>query len=236
MCGRTTLNKTAKEIEDRFNAIFDADSFEQYEQSLPNYNVAPSHMMPIINNHDPNRIHLYRWGLIPFWAKDEKIGYKMINARVETLMEKSAFKNAIKHRRCLVPMDGFYEWKKEGKTKTPYRIILPETPIFTAAGLWETWKDHSGKEIFSFTVITQKPNTLMSSIHDRMPAILSPEQERLWIDNDLSPKDAISLIEPYPSDLMHAYMVSKRVGNVRNNDANLLDPIESPPPVQGELF
>ena len=151
-------------------------------------------------------------------------------------MEKSAFKNAAKHRRCLVPMDGFYEWKKEGKSKIPYRITLPDTPIFTAAGLWESWKDSTGKEVLSFTVITQKPNTLMSSIHDRMPAILSPEQERLWIDNDLSATDAISLIEPYPSDLMHAYMVSPRVGNVKNNDAQLLDSIESPPPIQGELF
>ena len=235
MCGRSSLNKTEKEIEARFNATFYSDELERYNP-LPNFNVAPSHMVPIIANHNPDRIHLYRWGLIPFWAKDEKIGYKMINARVETLMEKSAFKNAVKQRRCLVPMDGFYEWKKEGKSKIPYRITLPETPIFTAAGLWESWKNSEGNEIFSFTVITQKPNTIMSKIHDRMPAILNPEQERLWIDNDLSAADAISLIEPYPSELMHAYMVNPRVGNVRNNDAQLLDPIQSPPPTQGELF
>ena len=235
MCGRSSLTKTEKEIEERFNATFYSDELERYNP-LPNYNAAPSQMLPIITNHDPNRIHLYRWGLIPFWAKDEKIGYKMINARVETLMEKSAFKNALKQRRCLVPMDGFYEWKRDGKTKIPYRIILPDTPIFTTAGLWESWKDGSGKEIFSFTVITQKPNTIMSSIHDRMPAILNPEQERLWIDNALSATEAISLIEPYPSKLMHAYKVSPRVGNVRNNDAQLIDPIDSPPPVQGKLF
>lgn len=235
MCGRSSLTKTEKEIEARFNATFYSDELERYNP-LPNYNVAPSHMMPIITNNDPDRIHLYRWGLIPFWAKDEKIGFRMINARVETLMEKSAFQSAVKQRRCLVPMDGFYEWKKEGKTKIPYRITLPETPIFTAAGLWESWIDHLGQEIFSFTVITQKPNTLMASIHDRMPAILSPEQERLWIDNELSATDAISLIQPYPSELMHAYMVSPRVGNVKNNDKQLIEPINSPPPIQGELF
>ena len=123
MCGRSSLTKTEKEIEERFNATFYSDELERYNP-LPNYNAAPSHMMPVITNQDPDHIHLYRWGLIPFWAKDEKIGYKMINARVETLMEKSAFKNAAKHRRCLVPMDGFYEWKKEGKTKTPYLIRL----------------------------------------------------------------------------------------------------------------
>lgn len=236
MCGRSSLTKTEKEIEARFNATFYSDELERYNP-LPNYNAAPTHMMPIISNKDSDRISLYRWGLIPFWAKDEKVGYKMINARVETLMEKSAFKNAVKSRRCLVPMDGFYEWKKEGKTKTPYRIILPDTPIFTAAGLWESWKNNKGQEIFSFTVITQKPNELMSPIHDRMPAILSPEQERLWIDDELSAVDAISVIQPYPSDLMMAYKVDPRVGKVSENDAQLIEPYDDKPNlVQGELF
>jgi len=236
MCGRSSLTKTEKEIEARFNATFYSEELERYNP-LPNFNVAPTHRMPIINNEEQDKIQLYRWGLIPFWAKDEKIGYKMINARVETLLEKSAFKNAVKSRRCLVPMDGFYEWKKEGKTKTPYRITLPDTPIFTAAGLWENWKSNTGEEVFSFTVITQPPNEMMKNIHDRMPAILHPDQEKLWLDNDLSPEDAVSLIQPYPSDLMLAYKVDPRVGKVSENDAQLIEPInERPQPIQGQLF
>lgn len=236
MCGRSSLTKTEKEIEARFNATFYTDELERYNP-LPNYNVAPTHMMPIITNQDTKKINIYRWGLIPFWAKNEKVGYKMINARVETLMEKSAFKNAARSRRCIVPMDGFYEWKREGKTKTPYRITLPDTPIFTAAGLWETWQNAKGEEIFSFTVITQNPNELMSDIHDRMPAILTQDQERLWLDNSLSAEDAVSLIQPYPSELMLAYKVDSRVGKVSENDASLIEPIdEGPQLVQGSLF
>ncbi len=236
MCGRSSLTKTEKEIEARFNATFYSDDLERYNP-LPNFNVAPTHMMPVITNHTPDRIDLYRWGLIPFWAKDEKVGYKMINARVETLLEKSAFKTAAKSRRCLVPMDGFYEWKREGKTKTPYRIIMHDDSIFSAAGLWESWKNDKGEEVFSFTVITQPPNELVKGIHDRMPAILTQEQEKLWIDNDLTAEDAVSLIQPYPSELMLAYKVDSRVGKVSENDAGLIEPIDDRPELlQGSLF
>lgn len=238
MCGRSSLTKTEKEIEQRFGATFYSDELERYNP-LPNYNVAPTHNMPVITNTDPKHLNIYRWGLIPFWAKDMKIGYKMINARVETLLAKSAFKNAVKSKRCIVPMDGFYEWKRDGKAKMPYRIILPDTPIFSVAGLWECWKNDDGEEIYSFTVITQEPNELMKNIHDRMPAILSPEQEALWIDNEISPTDAIQLITPYPSKLMKAYRVDSRVGKVSENDRHLIEPInddERDRPIQGSLF
>jgi len=223
MCGRSSLSKTEKELEERFNATFYSDGLVNYNP-LPNYNVAPTHIMPVITNEAQNLFRAFRWGLIPFWAKDKKIGYRMINARIETLFEKSSFKQAVTKRRCLVPADGFYEWKKTSEGKQPYRIQTTDQEIFSMAGIWERWKNpQDGQLIFSFSVITQGPNELMEDIHNRMPAILRAEQETLWLADDLSPKDLVEMIEPYPSEHMKAYPVSMRVGNVRNNDAGLIE-------------
>jgi len=225
MCGRSSLSKTEKELEERFNATFYSDNLRQYNP-LPNYNVAPSHVMPIITNDDRAHFTAMRWGLIPSWAKDSKIGFKMINARIETLFEKSAFKMAVAKRRCLVPADGFYEWQKSPQGKKPFRITMKDQSIFSMAGLWDRWVDEKGQQVFSFSVITQAPNELMMDIHDRMPAILTKEQESLWLANDIRPQELIGMIEPYPSELMEAYTVSKKIGNVKNNSADLIDPKE----------
>jgi len=222
MCGRSSLTKTEKELEDRFNATFYSDQLVQYNP-LPNYNVAPSHVIPIISNDDVIHFTAMRWGLIPSWAKDQKIGYKMINARIETLFEKSSFKMAVAKRRCLVPADGFYEWKKTAKGKQPYRIITKDQSIFSMAGLWDRWMSPEGQQILSFTIITQPPNNLMADIHDRMPAILTKEQEHLWLADDIMPDQLVDMIEPYPDELMEAYRVSDRVGNVRNNSKDLIE-------------
>jgi len=222
MCGRSSLSKTEKELEERFNATFYSDALVNYNP-LPNYNVAPSHIMPIITNDDRTHFTAMRWGLIPSWAKDSKIGFKMINARIETLFEKSAFKMAVAKRRCLVPADGFYEWQKSEKGKQPFRITTKDQSIFSMAGLWERWESPDGQMIMSFTVITQPPNELMKDIHDRMPAILTKEQESLWLADDIRPDQLVDMITPYPSELMEAYKVSKRVGNVRNNSADLIE-------------
>jgi len=223
MCGRSSLSKTEKELEERFNATFYTDGLVNYNP-LPNYNVAPTHIMPVITNEAQNLFRAFRWGLIPFWAKDKKIGYRMINARIETLFEKSSFKQAVTKRRCLVPADGFYEWKKTSEGKQPYRIQTTDQEIFSMAGIWERWKNpQDGQLIFSFSVITQGPNELMEDIHNRMPAILRAEQETLWLADDISPKDLVEMIEPYPSEHMKAYPVSMRVGNVSNNDAGLIE-------------
>ena len=226
MCGRSSLTKTEKELEDRFQATFYSDGLAQYNP-LPNYNVAPSHMMPVITNTDKMHFQAFRWGLIPFWAKDIKIGYKMINARIETLMEKSSFKMAVSKRRCLVPADGFYEWKKvkddNGKiTKQPYRMTTKDQEVFAMAGLWDRWKSPDGQQIFSFTVITQPPNKVMKDIHNRMPAILIPEQESLWLADDIPPQELIDMITPYPDELLEVTPVSSKVNNVRNNHSSLL--------------
>ena len=226
MCGRSSLTKTEKELEERFQATFYSDALVNYNP-LPNYNVAPSHMMPVITNEDKLHFQAYRWGLIPFWAKEERIGYKMINARIETLLEKSTFKMAVAKRRCLVPADGFYEWKKitgpNGKpAKQAYRIQTKDQEIFAMAGLWDRWKSPEGQMVFSFTVITQPPNEVMKDIHDRMPAILTKEQEELWLSDDIPPQELVDMIQPYPDDQTIAYPVSSRVNNVRNNDAEII--------------
>ena len=226
MCGRSSLTVTEKELEKRFNATFYSDDLERYNP-LPNFNVAPTHMHPVMTNLDQDHLQFFRWGLIPFWAKDKKVGYKMINARKETLLEKSTFKNAVNKKRCIVPFDGFYEWKKTEDGKQPYRIVTTDTEIFSVAGLWERWKSPEHEDIYSFTLITQEPNELMADIHNRMPAILRPDQERDWLDMNIPSEDAIQMLQPYPSELMNAYPVAKRVGNVRENDEELIQEARS---------
>ena len=226
MCGRSSLTKTEKQLEERFGATFYSEDLELYNP-LPNYNVAPSHHHPVITNMEQDHFQPFRWGLIPFWAKDMKVGYKMINARVETIFEKNSFKKAIETQRCIVPFDGFYEWKKEKDgSKTPYRIQVKDIVIFSVAGIWERWKSPEGKEIYSFTLITQEADDFMKSIHDRMPAILTPASEKLWIQNDLPARDLVQqLILPLTDHELVAYPVSSKVGNVRNNDASLIEPV-----------
>lgn len=207
MCGRSSLNKTEKDLEQRFNATFYSDDLERYNP-LPNINVSPSHIMPIITNLDKAHFSAMRWGLIPFWAKDIKIGYKMINARKETILEKASFKNAMKQRRCLVPATSFYEWKKLDKGKQVYEITTKDNEIFSMAGLWEEWKSPEGESILSFTVITQEPNNTLKDIHNRMPAILNKEHEELWLSDDLPAQELLQMIEPYPDDLTLAKPIS----------------------------
>ena len=232
MCGRSSLTKTEKELEERFNASFYSDELIRYNP-LPNYNVAPSHMHPVITNHDADHFKFMRWGLIPFWAKDEKIGYKMINARVETVDQKPSFKHALIKRRCIVPFDGFYEWKKnEDGTKQPYRIQVADQEIFSVAGLWEKWTSPKGDDVFSFTLITQAANNFMKKIHDRMPAILSQEEERLWLEEGISTTELLKVIKPFADQRMNAYEVDPRVGNVRNNDADLIKPFKAKQPAK----
>jgi len=236
MCGRATLTKIDKEIEKRFMATFYSEDLERYNP-LPSYNIAPTHLHPVITSANKEHIFLFRWGLIPFWAKEASIGSKMINARKETLTEKSAFKYALDQRRCLVPFDSFYEWEKTEGGRIPHRILLKDQEIFSIAGLWESWSTPSGELIRSFTLITIPANDFMSTIHNRMPAILRPDQEQEWINPNRSVEEAMQLLLPYPDDLMEAYTVSEKVNKVQNNDASLMEhQLYIPPPKQGNLF
>jgi len=224
MCGRSSLTKTEKELEERFRANFYSEDLERYNP-LPNFNVAPTQLHPVITQQEPSIIHLYRWGLIPFWAKDIRIGSKMINARIESIAEKPAFRQAFEKRRCLVPFDGYYEWMKTPEGKIPYRIKVTNTDIFSMAGLYEVWKSSDGKVIKSFTIITKDADPHIAHLHDRMPLILLPEQEKLWIDASVPTKDVINNLQPVPGDWITWYRVSDRVNKVTENDAELVKPM-----------
>ncbi len=224
MCGRSSLTKTEKELEERFRANFYSEDLERYNP-LPNFNVAPTQMHPVITMEEPEVIHLYRWGLIPFWAKDMKIGSSMINARIEGIETKPAFRQAFEKRRCIVPFDGYYEWMKTPEGKIPYRIKVTNSDIFTIAGLYENWKNPEGKIIHSFTLITKEADPVIAHLHDRMPLILLPEQEKLWIDHSVPTKDVMNNLQPVPGDWITWYRVSDRVNNVRENDAGLIEPV-----------
>lgn len=224
MCGRYTVTKTPEEIEKRFQAEFERKDEETLFE--PNYNAAPNQKLPVITNETPNKIVEYRWGLIPFWAKDASIGSRMINARAESLLEKPSFKAAFKKRRCLVIADGFYEWKKGEKEKIPYRITLKNGELFSFAGLWESWTDENDNKVRTFTIITTDANEITEKIHNRMPCILEKKDEKLWLKEELHPEDALKLLIQFPSSDMRAYEVSKSVNSPKNNNKDIIKPVE----------
>ena len=164
-----------------------------------------------------------RWGLIPFWAKDPKIGARMINARAETVAEKPAFRNALKKRRCLVLADGYYEWQKTPTGKRPFRIVMRSGEPFAIAGLWETWKDPQGNVVPSCSIITTAANDFLSPIHNRMPVILPRETEEMWLNSDLEEASALTdILISYPGDGMDAYEVSTMVNYARNDGPEVI--------------
>ncbi|TDL80210.1 SOS response-associated peptidase [Peribacillus frigoritolerans] len=220
MCGRYTLFAEYADLVDRFQ-IGAAIEEDEYVYS---YNIAPSHeVLSVINDGTQNRMGFLKWGLIPPFAKDEKIGYKTINARAETLADKPSFRNAFRKKRCLVLADSFYEWKRQAGGKTPMRIKLKTGEPFGMAGLWETWKSPTGKTIYSCTVITTEPNKLMSSIHDRMPVILKPEDEARWLDPSIhDPDDLHPFLKPFDETQMEAFEVSSEVNSPKNNGVHLI--------------
>ncbi|HTV53332.1 MAG TPA: SOS response-associated peptidase [Terriglobia bacterium] len=193
---------------------------------LPSYNVAPQTYQPVIRLNQENsarEIALMRWGLIPFWAKDAKVGYSTVNAKDETVTTSAMFREAIKHRRCLIPADGFYEWKPiDAKTKQPYAIGLKDGTLFAFAGLWERWTDKATRlPLETFTIITTGPNELTAPIHDRMPVILAPKDYERWMAPADPAQLPIDLLRPYDADQMKAWKVGAAVGNVHNNMPDL---------------
>jgi putative SOS response-associated peptidase YedK len=204
---------------------------ERFQVAVPEtyserYNLAPSQRALIVRDRDNNReAVLARWGLLPHWAKDERIAFKMINARAETLTEKPAYRSLIGKYRCLVVADGFYEWTvgADGK-KQPIRFQLVDGGLFAFAGLWTHRVDDAGELVESCTIVTTRPNELVSPVHDRMPVILPPELERDWLALDVSKEHSLALLEPYPASGMVAFPASTRVNSVRNDDPGLLVP------------
>ncbi len=194
----------------------------------PTYNAAPQSVQPVVRlNRDSGKreIALLRWGLVPFWARDAKLGYTTINARAEEVAAKPAFREALKRRRCLVPADAFYEWQRlDPKTKRPYAIALRSGEPYAFAGLWERWRPKEGEVLETFTIITTDPNEVMEPLHDRMPVILEPQNYTRWLDAGDPAQPPVDLLRPYPAEKMLAWPISDRVGNVRNNDPELLAP------------
>jgi putative SOS response-associated peptidase YedK len=200
----------------------------------PSWNVAPQTFQPIVrlNRESGEReIVLMRWGLIPYWAKDPSIGLRTINAKAETITTAPAFREAIKHRRCLVPADAFYEWQKlDAKTKQPFAIALKSKEPYAFAGLWEKWKDRKADaELLAFTVITTDPNEVVEPMHDRMPVIISAKDYDRWLQPGNPERPPIDLLRPFDADQMTAWKVGKAVGNVKNDRADLMEPASDAP-------
>ena len=211
MCGRYTITLSDGEISDYFNANFSEDFF-------PNFNSAPTQHLPVITNDKQNIIQLFRWGLIPSWAKDQSIGNKMINSRVETITEKPSFKKAFQSRRCLVIADSYYEWKNQEDGKTPYRIKLKDSKVFAFAGIWETWH----KNIKTFSIITTEAEKELVQIHNRMPIILPFENIKCWLDDSLDQESALALLNENVKTGFEVYEVSRKVNSPINNSPELI--------------
>ncbi len=246
MCGRFVATAPPGELADYFQAVLSESVKDgQVEAPAPNYNVAPTNQVTTVRARDGHReLDLMKWGLVPSWAKDPKIGSKMINARSETAAEKPAFRSAIKKRRCLVPADGFYEWAKVPgqKTKQPYFITRSDGEPIVFAGLWEAWKPKPGSEaeelatadgaspqdlawLISCTLMTTTPNREMREIHNRMPVLVPPAWWDRWLDPEVPVEVVAELFHPAPDDLLTLTPISTMVNNVRNRGRELLEPV-----------
>jgi putative SOS response-associated peptidase YedK len=195
----------------------------------PSWNVAPTDTLPVVRfdlKAKQRSLDMLRWGLIPNWAKDIKVGFANINAKAEGVETRPAFREAFQRRRCLVPVDGFYEWKKTETGKQPYAIALADRRLMALAGLWENWRSPSGEWVRSFAIMTTVPNELCAQLHNRMPVVLKPEAWPVWLGEQPADEGALkALLAPFPSEEMTCWPVSARVGNVKNNDASLIEPI-----------
>lgn len=229
MCGRygrrADKQRIAEWMQTHNTNVFD----ETY--LAPSYNVCPQSFQPVVRlepETGERELTVMRWGLVPFWAKDAKIGFSTINAKAETVPSSPTFREAWKRRRCLVPAEWFYEWKKlDEKNKQPYAIAMKDDSLFALGGLWEKWKDKAtGQELHTYTVITTDPNELLEPIHTRMPVIVARRDYQRWMADADPAHLPVDLLKPYPAEEMKVWKVGSAVGNVRNNNPSLVE--ESP--------
>jgi putative SOS response-associated peptidase YedK len=225
MCGRYTLSVPLSSLIDTFDVPSPEFDYE------PRFNIAPTQVVPAIaQDRQGRRMGLLRWGLVPSWAEDPGMGSRMINARSETVAEKPAFRNAFRNRRCLVPADGFFEWKKEGveegkkASKRPYWIHLSSREPFSFAGLWERWAPPDGEELFTFTIITAEAAPSIRSIHPRMPVILPAAARDQWLDPEASSEGLLSLLRPYSEGELLSHAVSSLVNSPGNDRLECIEP------------
>ena len=221
MCGRYTLHKKAEALASRYKLDPIPDDLRE------NYNVAPGHLMPIIVEEDgKQQLKMMKWGFVPVWAKDTKIGYKLINARDDTIFEKPMWRSAILKKRCIVPADGFYEWKRPKDTKEqkqPFYIHPAQQDIFSMAGVWSAWKDAEGRTLETYSIITTNPNKEMRAVHDRMPVILHKKDEADWLESSSVARVAVEpLLRPLEDGALTMHKVSVDVNSPKNNDEHLI--------------
>ncbi len=223
MCGRYTLAAEIEPLQARFQ--FDAPSFDY----TPSYNIAPSQeVVAVIRDGEANRAGLLRWGLVPSWAKDPKIGYKMINARADSAAEKPSFRRALRQRRCLIVADGYYEWQRHDGQKIPMYMRLRSREPFAFAGLWERWQGADDTPLVTCTILTTEANRFIQPIHHRMPVILEPSDEALWLDRNVTEPEVLEpLLQPVASDILETYAVSPLVNAARNNSPECILPAAS---------
>jgi putative SOS response-associated peptidase YedK len=218
MCGRLTQSSKTIDYARMLDAV-------PSMTAKPSYNVAPSQAITICRMNSERTLLQVRWGLIPFWAKDTKTGYSMINARAETVATKPAYRSAFKKRRCLIPTDGFYEWRSMDSGKQPYFIHREDKQPFALAGLWEHW-EKEGQVVESCTIIVTSANKILSPIHDRMPVIIDPENFQWWLDPELDGKELSGLLVPHAESGFEAYPINTAVNKPANNDSGLIERIE----------
>jgi putative SOS response-associated peptidase YedK len=225
MCGRARLSSDVSEIK----LVFSIPSQRPTPNIPANWNAAPTEDLPVVRydaKAKERSLEVMRWGLVPYWAKDVKIGYSTINAKAEGIDSRPAFREPFQRRRCLVPFDSFYEWKKLGKERQPYAIALADRRLMAMAGLWDMWRSPAGETVRSFTIVTTAANPLLAPLHERMPVILDPDAWPIWLGEVATDSERLkALLAPYPADRMVVWPVDKRVGNVKNKDAGLVEPV-----------
>jgi putative SOS response-associated peptidase YedK len=220
MCGRYSITTNPEAMRRLFGFMGPTPNLE------PRYNAAPTQPLPVIrlDKQGQRRLVALRWGLVPSWADDVKVGARMINARAETVERNSSFRNAFQRRRCLVPADGFYEWHATKEGRLPWRFTMKDGEPFAFAGLWEFWKKQD-QVVESFTIIVTQANALVGSIHDRMPVILDIASYEEWLSGT-DPSRLLALLKPFPAEGMAAHRVSPRVNDWKNDDVDVTTPID----------
>lgn len=222
MCGRFTLAATGADVADHYQ-------LQELPFIAPRYNVAPTQPVAAVrlDAHEARELTHFQWGLIPSWAKDPAMGAKMINARSETVAEKSAFRAAFKRRRCLIPATGFYEWQQQNGRKQPMYIHAAGGGLLSLAGLWELWQSADGSMLETCTILTTTPNALMEPIHNRMPVILDPADYSMWLDKDTPIDQLQHLLRPYDPERLAVYPVSTAVNRVQNDSPACIEPFDA---------
>ena len=232
MCGRFTQERPASELAD----IFAAEPL--VDDPGPRYNVAPTdETLVVVQREERRAITSYRWGLVPHWSTDLKTGSRMFNARAETLTTSPAFRDAFRRRRCLVPVDSFYEWKREGTIRQPYRVIREDGRPMALAGLWAGWKDPATEQVRrTFTIVTTTPNEAIAGLHDRMPVLVRDDGWDRWLHPTAAePGELLAMLQPTDEIPLRLYAVNRYVNDVRRDGPELIEPLAEAEPVEGVL-